>query len=316
MTQAHRMVVIGGGTMGADVAIVFARGGWPVTVVEPGAARRASLPAYWQAELAETGHAADAAAIGCVESLDDVDWPAVAIVVDCAPERLDIKRALFAALVDRAPDAAILSSNSSSFPISSIGAGLATRHRMANLHFFMPAHRVPLVEVVSSAETAPETAETLMRTMRDLGRMPVHVRRDLPGFLANRMQHALAREAFALIDEGIATPEDVDAAVRFGFGFRYVAAGPALQRDHAGLDVHCAAAATMYPSLSAAHQPAHALADRVAEGRLGMKAGAGFYEWPDGEAASERARYHAALSEALGIIKADLPPIRRREGTA
>ncbi len=316
MTQAHRAVVVGGGTMGADVAIVFARGGWPVTVVEPGAARRQGLPTYWQAELAETGHAADAAAIGAVADLDDVDWPAVAIVVDCAPERLDVKRALFAGLVERAPEAAILASNSSGFPISSIGAGLATRHRMANLHFFMPAHRVPLVEVVSSAETAPETADTLMGMMRDLGRVPVHVRRDLPGFLANRMQHALAREAFSLIDAGIATPEDVDAAVRFGFGFRYVAAGPALQRDHAGLDVHRAAAATMYPSLSASHEPARALADRVAEGRLGMKAGAGFYDWPEARAAAEKSRYRMALSEALGIIEADLPPIRRREGAA
>lgn len=316
MTQAHAAVVVGGGTMGADVAIVFARGGWPVTVVEPEEAQRRKLPPYWRAELEETGHSADAASIGAVASLDDVEWAGVAIVVDCAPERLDVKRALFAALVDRAPETAILASNSSGLPISSIGAGLPTRHRMANLHFFMPAHRVPLVEVVSSEDTAPQTADTLMEMMRDLGRVPVHVRRDLPGFLANRMQHALAREAFALIDAGIATPEDVDAAVRFGFGFRYVAAGPALQRDHAGLDVHCSAAATMYPSLSASHEPAHALSHRVAEGRLGMKAGAGFYEWPEAQAAREKARYRAALTQALGIIEGDLPPIRRREGAA
>src|SRR3546814_13639290 len=91
--------------------------------------------------------------------------------------------------------------------------------------------------------------------MRRCGSVPVLVRKDVPGFLANRLQHALAREAYALIEEGIASPQDIDAAVRFGFGFRYLAAGPVLQRDHGGLDVHCAAARTMYPTLSNADAP-------------------------------------------------------------
>src|SRR3546814_4288874 len=112
--------------------------------------------------------------------------------------------------------------------------------------------------------------------MRRCGMVPVKVLKDLPGFLANRLQHALSREAFDLIDRGIASPEDVDAAVRFGFGFRFLAAGPVLQRDHAGIDVHCAAARTMYPTLSNADAPAAILADRVAAGKTGIKAGEGF----------------------------------------
>ncbi|MCW0038424.1 3-hydroxyacyl-CoA dehydrogenase family protein, partial [Acinetobacter baumannii] len=152
--------------------------------------------------------------------------------------------------------------------------------RMLGLHFFMPAHLVPLVEVVLGERSDPALGQWLHAFMRGCGSVPVLVKKDKPGFLANRMQHALSREAFALIDEGIASPEDVDAAVRFGFGFRFLAAGPVLQRDHAGIEVHCAAAATMYPTLSNTDVPAQALRDRVARGDLGMKTGKGFFDWP------------------------------------
>jgi 3-hydroxybutyryl-CoA dehydrogenase len=145
--------------------------------------------------------------------------------------------------------------------------------------------------------------------MRGCASVPVLVRKDKPGFLANRLQHALAREAFSMIDEGVATAEDVDAAVRFGFGFRYLAAGPVLQRDHAGLDVHCAAAATMYPSLSNAVEPANALRTRVAAGQLGMKTGAGFYAWPEHLRTAERARYDRLLRQGLALLADELPPL-------
>ena len=155
------------------------------------------------------------------------------------------------------------------------------------------------------------TAQDLFNFMRGCGSVPVLVRKDKPGFLANRMQHALAREAFALIDEGVASPEDVDAAVRFGFGFRFLAAGPVMQRDHAGLDVHCAAAATMYPSLAANHAPALALSERVAQGKLGMKSGEGFYRWTSDTRQAERDRYDQLLSQGLALIADELPQIDR-----
>lgn len=305
------VVIVGGGTMGADVAVVFARGGWRVVIVEPSQARRSDLPRYLAAELKPTGHGDALSAIESVAALADAPFEQTRIVVDCAPERLDIKRAVFEEAARLAGPDTILASNSSGFPISQIMEGLPGPERAIGLHFFMPAHLVPLVEVVSAKATSPQTAERMMDIMRRLGRVPVHVKRDLPGFLANRMQHALAREAFALIDAGIASAEDVDAAVRFGFGFRFLAAGPALQRDHAGLDVHCAAAATMYPSLSDASEPSRALRDRVESGRLGMKTGAGFYDWTPETIATERARYQDALRAALAIIAADMPPIRR-----
>ena len=302
-------VVVGAGTMGADVAIVLARGGCRVTVVDPGEATRARLQPHVLQALSTLGLARRADAVTSVPALADAAWHDVALVVECIPEILSMKQALFAQLVNLAPAGAVLASNSSSFPISAIAQGLESRQRMVGLHFFMPAHLVPLVEVVRGPDSDPELADSLCAFMRGCGSVPVLVRKDKPGFLANRLQHALAREAFAMIDEGMATAEDVDAAVRFGFGFRYLAAGPVLQRDHAGLDVHCAAAATMYPSLSNASEPARALQDRVSAGRLGMKAGAGFYDWPDNRRLAERARYDRLLQQGLDLLAGELPPL-------
>lgn len=304
-------IVIGAGTMGADVAIVLARGGCRVTVADPDAAKRAQLMAHVRAGLEPLGLAARADKVDTVATLSEVDWVDAALVIECIPEKLAAKQALFAQLVELAPSTTLLTSNSSSFPISAIAQGLVTQQRMLGLHFFMPAHLVPLVEVVLGPQTDAEQAHRLCSYMRGCGSVPVLVRKDKPGFLANRLQHALAREAFAMIDEGIASPEDVDAAVRFGFGFRYLAAGPVLQRDHAGLDVHCAAAATIYPSLSNTADPARVLQEHVHAGHLGMKTGAGFYDWPEDRRQTERQRYDRLLQQGLALLADELPPLDR-----
>ena len=304
-------VVIGAGTMGADVAVVLARGGCRVTVTDPSPARRAELAPRTLDALTSLGLAERAANVQAVADLSDVAWADVALVIECIPENLGAKQALFAKLVQLAPAHTVLTSNSSSFPISAIGEGLTGQARMLGLHFFMPAHLVPLVEVVMGPQTDEANAQRLISYMRGCGSVPVLVRKDKPGFLANRLQHALAREAFAMMDEGVATAEDVDAAVRFGFGFRYLAAGPVLQRDHAGLDVHCAAAATMYPSLSNADHPARVLQDQVNAGRLGMKAGAGFFDWPEDRRLAEKARYNTLLKQGLALLADELPPLDR-----
>ena len=302
-------VVVGGGTMGADVAIVLARAGCRVTVVEPQASQCDALHQRVLAGLADLELAHRAQRVITAPSVHEVDWQDARLVVECIPEKLDLKQALFAQLLELAPASTVLTSNSSSFPISAIAQGLPTQQRMLGLHFFMPAHLVPLVEVVLGPQTDNAVAEGLCGFMRGCGSVPVLVRKDKPGFLANRLQHALSREAFAMIDEGVATPEDVDAAVRFGFGFRYLAAGPVMQRDHAGLDVHCAAAATMYPSLSNTAEPSRALRERVQAGRFGMKAGAGFYDWTPETRQTERERYDRLLRQGLQLLASELPPI-------
>lgn len=304
-----RAVIVGGGTMGADIAVVLARAGCRTTVVETAPARHEALTKHLAQGLDSLGCADRRPLLDIQPSLQGCDWAAVDLVIECIPEKLPAKQALFAELVDLAREDAVLCSNSSSFPISAIAAGLPGARRMLGLHYFMPAHLVPLVEVVLGAQSDPSLGESLCGFVQGCGMVPVLVRKDLPGFLANRLQHALAREAFALIDAGVASPADVDAAVRFGFGFRFLAAGPILQRDHAGLDVHSAAAATMYPDLASNTVPSPSLTSRVEQGKLGMKTGEGFYTWTAQSIAAERKRYDNLLRAGLGLIADELPKV-------
>jgi 3-hydroxybutyryl-CoA dehydrogenase len=297
--------VIGGGTMGTDVATIFVAGGWRAHVVEPDAACRAALPARIAKSCAQLGASYAAKRLTVYAAAAALPWGEVELAVECVPENLALKRRVFAELERLSRADATLASNSSSFPISDIAKGLATRARMCGLHYFMPAHLVPLVEVVKGEATELAVCERLLDTMRSLGKVPVLVKKDIPGFLANRIQHALAREAFSLVDAGIASPEDVDKAVRYGFGFRFIAAGPILQKDLAGLDVHCAASATTFPTLANSAEPARCLLSRVAAGKLGVKTGEGFYAWPPERIAAEKARYDRALLAALEILKSE-----------
>ena len=307
--SATRAVVVGGGTMGADVAVVLLRAGCRVDVVESRAEAHAGIHEKVSGNLAAIGRQDGAGLLRVVATLQEVQWPQTDLVIECIPEVLEYKRKLFASLVELAPAHALLASNSSSFPISQVCEGLPTRERMLGLHFFMPAHIVPLAEVVMGPDTDPELAQGLYVFIRRCGSVPIMVRKDVPGFVGNRLQHALGREAFSMIQDGIVSAEDIDNAVRFGFGFRYVAAGPILQKEHAGFDVHAAAAATIYPSLSNASEPPSVLADKPRDGHLGMKTGQGFYSWTPEKIATERARYDKALRAGLDILAADLPPI-------
>jgi 3-hydroxybutyryl-CoA dehydrogenase len=298
----RRAAVIGGGTMGTDIAAIFTSGGWQVEVMEPDESRWGQALARVKSSHEQLGGSGEPSAI-FVSTLGRISWGDLGIVVECVPEKLELKQRVFAELEKLAPRDLMLASNSSSFPISDIARGLVTGNRMLGLHFFMPAHLVPAVEVVKGEATNQAVCEQCAALMRELGKVPVMVKKDVPGFLANRLQHALAREAFAMIDEGLASAEDVDAAVRYGFGLRYLAAGPVLQKDIAGLDIHCAAARTMYPSLANNSAPSKVLTDKVDQGKLGMKTGEGFYSWTAESAATEKARYERALLEALKVLK-------------
>ncbi|MFN7086336.1 MAG: 3-hydroxyacyl-CoA dehydrogenase NAD-binding domain-containing protein, partial [Burkholderiales bacterium] len=247
--SANAIAVIGGGTMGADIAASFAACGWTAHIVNPADAMLETLPQRLKAALHALGHAE--AAERCVISggMETLPWSEIDIVIEAIPEKLDLKRQVFSQLERLARSDIPLCSNSSAIPIGKIGDGLRTQSRMVGTHYFMPAHLVPAVEVVCSKFTDKAMADHVSAILRSVGKVPVRVNLDIPGFLANRMQHALSREAIDLVERGIATPQDVDNAVRYGFGFRYIAAGPLLQRDHSGIDVHCAAAATIYPDL-------------------------------------------------------------------
>ncbi len=310
MRQFRTVAIAGGGTMGVDIALTFARAGRTVHVVEPREAAREAMPERIARALADMGAPGRESLVTLHADLAGVPWAAVDLFIEAVTESLEVKRALFAQVEALARPDALLASNSSSFPISAIAEGLAHPERCHNLHYFMPAHIVPLVEIACGPRSDPGLAQELAQLVRDTGKVPVVMKKDLPGFLANRLQHALAREAYALAESGAASLADIDNAVRFGFGFRYLAAGPVLQKDHAGLDIHAAAAATMYPTLCNDAAPARILTDRVAAGKTGMKAGSGFYDWTPETIAREKARYEGALKAALAILAAELPPVK------
>jgi 3-hydroxybutyryl-CoA dehydrogenase len=298
--------IIGGGVMGGDIAVIFAAGGWTVHVMSPSPRTRDALPARIAAGLKKLGAPeAHAANVRTHADLNGVPWQEVELVVEAATEDLPLKHRLFAELERLARPGIPLTSNTSTFPIGEVGGHLKTRSRVAGLHFFMPAHLVPLVEVVSAEATDPALAERLVQLMRDLGKAPIWVKKDVPGFVGNRLQHAMMREALYLIADGVTTPEGIDTAVRFGFGFRYIACGPVLQKEMSGLDTHYLSGASIYPHLYNETVPPPLLKEMVGKGHIGMKAKHGFWEWNDESLAKERARIERCLQAGMEILKSD-----------
>jgi 3-hydroxybutyryl-CoA dehydrogenase len=301
--SAKHALVLGGGTMGVGIIAMFLAGGWKVDVVSRSAATRDGLPAACAKALAAMDKPTDTSGLRTFATLPEADWSTIDIAVETVTEDLGLKQKLFAEMEALARADCALTSNSSSFPISSIGKGLKTQSRMMGLHFFMPAHLIPLVEVVSSVHTDPKEAERIGAVMKELGKRPVQVRKDVIGFLGNRIQGALMREALWLIEQGVASPEDIDATVRLSFGFRYAAAGPIVQKEHSGWDTTCAVAKIIWPDLSNAEGPPPVLQKNVDEGRIGFKTRRGFFEWNDESIAKERARYERALRKCLEIFR-------------
>ena len=306
MPQTSHIAIIGGGIMGGDIAIIFAAKGWRVHVMSPSQKTRAALGARISAGLKQLGApAAHAANVTTHATLEDIAWNEVSLAIEAATEDLALKQNLFAQLETLAKADIPLATNTSNFLIGEIGKDLKTRSRVIGLHFFMPAHLVPLVEIVSSEFTDSAVAAQLEHLLKSLGKAPIRVNRDVPGFVGNRLQHALMREALWLIHDGVTTAEGIDTAVRYGFGFRFVACGPVLQKEMSGLDTHYAVASALYPHLYKNDGPPPFLKAMNERGHIGMKAKHGFWQWTDESIAREKARIEKALQAGFAILEAD-----------
>lgn len=306
MAQASsNIVIVGGGIMGGDIAIIFAAAGWNVHVMSPSQKTRDALPARIAAGLKKLGAQAGADKVKAYAKLEDIDWGSVDLVIEAATEDLPLKQKLFAQIEALARPEIPLATNTSNFPIGEIGKALKTRSRVAGLHFFMPAHLVPLVEVVSAEFTDIKTADALERLMKQLGKAPIRVNKDVPGFVGNRLQHAMMREALYLVADGVTDAEGIDTAVRYGFGFRFIACGPMLQKEMSGWDTNYLVGSALYPHLYSEKAPPQFLRDMVGKGRTGMKAKHGFWEWTDESVASEKARIERALQAGFAILRSE-----------
>jgi 3-hydroxybutyryl-CoA dehydrogenase len=304
--ERTRVVIIGGGIMGGDIATVYAANDWSVHVMSPSARTRDALPARVAAGLSKLGaDAARAKNVTAHATLKEIDWSEVGMVVEAATEDLALKQKLFAEVEALAGADVPIMSNTSNFPIGEIGRQLKHRGRVLGLHFFMPAHLVPLVEVVSSDATDPKIAQNVVALMKELGKAPIWVKKDVPGFVGNRIQHAMLREALYLIDEGICDAEAVDTAVRFGFGFRFIACGPLLQKEMSGWDTNYLVGTALYPHLYNNDRPPKFLKDMVEKNHLGMKTKRGMWEWTDEAIAKEKAAIERRLQAGMAILKDD-----------
>jgi len=284
--------------MGAGIAQVFASAGHAVTVFEPVPAVRATI----RARIAEAlrGCSLDDSAAATVQVTDDLGQ-AVAradYVTEAAPEKLELKRSIFADLVALAPDSAILATNTSVIPIHRIAAGLASRERIVGTHWWNPPALIPLVEVIQAAETSDATVRATMDLLTSVGKVPAHVTKDVPGFVANRLQHALWREAIAMVAAGVCDAATLDACVKNSFGLRLAVLGPLENADLVGLDLTLDIHKTIIPELGRLDRPDPFLEAQVAAGRLGFKTGMGFRAWTESEMSALRQRLAQHLLEA------------------
>ena len=297
----RKIVVIGTGTMAAGIAAGFIAEQYSVLILGRTLEKAGSCLAKGLALSQGTGSTEIHHQTGLIDAWDA--WENCVWVIETVTENLAIKQAIFKSLDERVPASIPIGSNSSGFPISKIAEGLPTAARMMGAHYFMPADIVPLVEIVMGEKTDPRLAEQVCALYKSIHKKPVLVKRDIPGFLANRIQHALMREALALVDAGIATPDDIDDAVRYSFGFRYAAVGPMTQKEISGWDGMANAAKEIYPSLSNIDAIPPSLAKLMAEGKTGIKAGEGFRKWSPEESKAVNDQYTRRLKAAFDVLQ-------------
>lgn len=282
-----KIAVVGAGTMGHGIALVCARGDLSVTLVDvnpevlhtAGRKMYAALEQLVTAGLAPTETMAQVMAnvqyaTSLEEGVHDAD-----LIFEAVPEKESLKKKVYDQLNAICGPNAVFASNTSGMPINMLASMALRPERFVGTHFFMPAHLIPLVEVVRGENTLPEVIEGLMELLQRLGKKTVQVQKDVPGFIANRLQHALAREAMSLVEKGVASAEDVDTVVKSSLAVRMLFTGPMEQRDFNGLDTHLAIAEYLYKDLEATEVPLPVLRNRVAAGDYGIKTGRGFFDW-------------------------------------
>ena len=307
-------VVVGTGTMGPGIAAILALAGARTTIVSRSAtgAMRAVFTA--QALLRQLEESGLAAAEGMNEAVtrlfgaDDLAAPAASagLVIESIVEDMSLKKELFARLDQAAAPETILASNTSGLSITEIARATSRPNRVLTAHFWNPPHLMPLVEIVMGENTEEAVAVRMVAILRELGKVPVLLRKDRRGQLGNRMQAALIREAISIVEQGIASVEDVDRAVRLGFGLRMPMWGPFQHMDAVGLDLALTIQDYVLPDLNNQPRASQLLRDKVARGELGQKTGRGFYDAATHDLEADKKARDAFLIEFLRARRGQL----------
>jgi 3-hydroxybutyryl-CoA dehydrogenase len=274
--------------MGVGIATQSALHGHRTIVHDVDPARLASVAPKAEAvldELIDAGRidqAAKRAALARIETHAQLDVMASAqFVIEAIPEVLELKHRLYAALTTLLADDAILASNTSGFPPDQLVAPLRAKERFLIAHFWNPPHMIPLVEVVPGTATAPEVTQQTAALMSAIGMEPVVLAKAIPGFVGNRLQFAVLREALNIVRSGAATPDVVDRVMKASLGRRWGIVGPLEGADMGGLDTFLDISAHLMPELAKDEEVLELLRQQVEAGRVGVRSGAGFYEWDD-----------------------------------
>lgn len=293
MNPRLSVAVIGAGLMGHGIGQVLAQAGHRVALTDTDGATLGTARDRIRRNLDEMG----VAAAPVLERVRVVDSLAEAVVdadvvIESTSEVVELKQALFAQCATLAPRHAILGSNTSVIPITRLGERLGDepRGRLVGMHWWNPPHLIPLVEVVRTAFSRDDVVERTVAMLRAAGKKPVVVQRDVTGFIGNRLNQAMWREALSLIEAGVCDAETIDTVVTHGFGLRLPVLGPMANADLIGLELTRALHALLLPELSTARVPSPLLEEAIARGETGMKAGAGLRRWTTEQAEATRRR--------------------------
>jgi 3-hydroxybutyryl-CoA dehydrogenase len=297
MTKA-RIAVIGAGLMGHGIAQVFALAGHDVTITDSVPSSLDSAKARILANLKDLGD--DQTAVNHVMPVADLAQAVreTDYVVEAVLEDLPLKQKLFIEIEKYVRSDTILASNTSVIPITKIMEGLKRRERALGTHWWNPPYLVPLVEVIETQWTSPQTVDFTMRLHAAAGKKPAHVKKDVPGFIGNRLQHALWREAIALVEQGICDAETVDNVIKAAFGRRLAVLGPLENADMVGTDLTLAIHRTVLPDIDNRPGPSPYLEKLVKDGKVGFKSGEGFRKWPPEQQAALRSQVLQHLKKA------------------
>ena len=301
----RKIAVAGAGTMGASMAQIFAKYGYTVVlydIAEAALERGRNLVKVNQESQIAAGDLTAEQSAEVVSrlhfTLDKQCFADCDLVVESVLENLEIKQNFWEEVSRIARPDCLLCTNTSGLSITKICAKVQGKERFCGMHWFNPSHIVPLIEVINGDETAPETAEAVFEFSKIIGKQPIYVKKDALGFIANRLQAAILREALYIKEQGIGDFSDIDGAMKYGLGFRYACLGPLEVVDQGGLDIHHHIATYLWEDLADDKYPSGIFEELYQEGKYGVKSGAGFYDY-SGDKADKAIKKRDAMYLAM-----------------
>ena len=302
---AEKVLVVGTGTMGEGIAQTFAQNGFQVRLV----ARREEPLTRAMSQIKQNVkqfiefdliHEPADKVVARIEPMVTTDMAqavaGVDYIVETIRENLDDKRALIASIQAVNPNV-VIGSNTGSMTVDSLAQGMPNPATIIGIHYFNPAHIIPLVEVHRGTKTSDAAYELTERMMKESGKRTALVRKEMPGFIVNRVMGAITRECAFILDEGICTPEDLNTAIKSSTGFRFACLGPMEVEDMIGLDISATVSGRVFPGLSNATGPSKLVLEKVEKGELGIKSGKGWYDY------SGKTREEVLKEKNLALIK-------------